>query len=300
MSAMSNAWRDGIVVIDQVDRIIYMNQSAMDVTALSVGGAWEDAFPVSHDPLTLVADCREDGNASCVIEVPSPIGSSWLELHGFRMEYGGQPCVCISIRDVSDETLGRQRLEAVSGEMRHRLNNIYGIASTIIKSSAGKDPVLLEFAETVSGRLASLARVQGILASRPKEAPLSSVMDVFREVFIDDHMPITLAECPDVLLNGSQLQAVSLVMGELMANSKKYGALCGGGRISVICRIEGEATLQIVWRETFLYKVASTPGGGSGVGLMQRIMRSVRGSFSLDIGEAALVATTILPVQTSI
>jgi two-component sensor histidine kinase len=94
--------------------------------------------------------------------------------------------------------------------------------------------------------------------------------------------PIVLDGLPTCTVKQAEVNALSMVLGELCVNSIKHGALGAGGSIGITgdCNLD---RLELVWSERTVKAVtARTREGGQGLKIMQRVLASRRGTIDHD------------------
>jgi two-component system CheB/CheR fusion protein len=131
---------------------------------------------------------------------------------------------------------------------------VRSIANQALASSDSLEAFRLTFQD----RLGALSRVQGLL-SRSDTDPITIEMIVRMELTAlgaDDALNRMRLSGPDVPLQNSMVQTLSLALHELATNARKYGALNNeNGQLSVEWRVitleSGEKHLTMDWAETW-------------------------------------------------
>lgn len=199
-------------------------------------------------------------------------------------------------RDVTEQRQAFESLRTMALEMRHRLRNAFAVSSAIVQASGRDEPAHGSFAERLSGRLNSLSAVQASLFDPAQGKPLKELAGRLAESFGGAQVfdPDAL---PDVLLGEQATRLVALVLGELLTNSLKYGAVRVGRQVTVSGEVAGtEVTL--VWREATGTRGGSEPARseGSGYGLMQQMARIHGGSLEIAMAGGTLEARLTAPI----
>lgn len=192
-------------------------------------------------------------------------------------------------RDMTAEVRERERAEAVSAEMRHRLRNAMTIASALVQMGARGRPELQAFAEEVAFRFAQLGRVQELVLDHSLKKSLSQVVALLGDVYEN----LEIAPMPEVELDDAVMQALALAFGELATNSLKYGALKHGTRVRLEAQILGEE-LVFTWQE----QSVPTPlrPGGQGLNLIDRIMWASGGRVERQIEQGWFTVRAVFPL----
>ncbi len=169
------------------------------------------------------------------------------------------------VQEVADRTwdaLERARAEdhlrVVVAELQHRSRNLIAVVRSIANQALASSDSLDAFRVTFQDRLSALSRVQGLL-SRSEQDPITIEMIVRMELAAlgaDDALSRMRLSGPDVPLQNSMVQTLSLALHELATNARKYGALSNeNGQLE--CRVaRGHARkrrkrLTLDWTETW-------------------------------------------------
>jgi PAS domain S-box-containing protein len=172
-------------------------------------------------------------------------------------------------RDITERLMAQEQQQLLMGEMRHRVKNLFALASAIVsisKNSAASDSDVIE---SVTARLAALARAHDLILSDRLLGPdneqhvalLTLVQTILEPYAADNRISI---HGQDFNVGGKAATNLALLLHELATNAAKYGSLSvGEGRIEVVVINEGDL-LRLVWREDG--GPAPTPSATKGFG----------------------------------
>ena len=164
--------------------------------------------------------------------------------------------------DALERARAEDHLHVLVAELQHRSRNLLAVVRSIANQTLAASDSLDVFRAKFDDRLAALSRVQGLL-SRSDQDPITIEMIVRMELAAlgaEEALNRMRLSGPDVPLQNSMVQTLSLALHELATNARKYGALSKeSGRLTVEWRVvsfqHGEKRLALDWMETW---VAST------------------------------------------
>ena len=188
-------------------------------------------------------------------------------------------------RDIQDRKRNEEALKAsndlqkmILSELNHRVrNNLAGLISLIdLSASAASD--IPTFASTIRNRVHSMSAVHSMLSHTSWR---SLVLDeIISKLLPHDRRGLIELQGDPVQIPAHQCTPLGMVIGELMANSIKYGALSSDkGRVLVAWRSEeasGEGTqvIRMTWRETDGPPIEREPTPQLGTSLIKGFLRS--------------------------
>ena len=199
---------------------------------------------------------------------------------------------------VVDET-GR-RLEELrsiwlTSTLQHRTKNLLSVVRAISRSTAETAVDLDDYVSHFDGRLAALARVQGVVTRGAGRG--ADLEELLREEFLQQAAleggQFELRG-PQVMIDARSAETLGLALHELAVNALKFGALATRhGRIEVAWSVETEASgrwLMFDWRETGVPVIATNPSrSGFGRQLLEEglpYQLSAETSFQIEPGGA--------------
>jgi PAS domain S-box-containing protein len=278
---------DCIKILSPDGTLDYMNrngQCAMEIDDFGTvaGQPWPSLWPSESRPAIerALKQAALGEAAHLQAECPTAKGNPrWWDVSvtGFETESGQTGFISIS-RDVTESVHAQHSAEAVAAEMRHRLGNAYHIVGSLLTSFARGDPEKEEFASEMITRLDALATAQS-LNSDEREHDLREVVAALVLPYATPPAPIALDTLPTCTLEQPEVDALSMVLGELCVNSIKHGALGAGGGISLTGTCDTD-TLELLWSERSRTTVTRhAREGGQGLKIMQRVLAAQRGSI---------------------
>lgn len=129
-------------------------------------------------------------------------------------------------RDITEQRHGEQRQMQLIAELQHRTRNLIGVVAAIAQRTLSPRRPMHTAQARLMGRLATLARVHGLLARQVPDCAtvgelIRSELDACELCSIDNR--ITL-EGPETTLPDATLQMLALALHELTVNSLEHGA----------------------------------------------------------------------------
>lgn len=198
----------------------------------------------------------------------------WVSARGQGGDSGIVARVMFSVfLDVTERKQAEETREMLTGEMSHRIKNLFAIASSLTTLAARSAASTTEMARDLTQRLAALGRAHDLI--RPglgREAGdtvlLGDVLAALLAPYADgpamgNRVSVSV---PQVHVGETAATTLALVVHELATNSLKYGALsAAGGAVDVSCADHG-GDVVVVWSERGGPPIAAPtakPGFGS-------------------------------------
>jgi two-component sensor histidine kinase len=198
-------------------------------------------------------------NVEVSIERPDgsrlPVIVNFAALKNARGEITG---AITSFMDITERKQVEEQLNLVLREMRHRVRNLFAIASSLVAQSARSARTPDELVKSIRGRLGALARAHDMvrpgltgLAEQTGRTTLDALLRAIFSPYLD---PASARQRvafngPVVPIHGNAITSVALVLNELATNAAKYGALSSGsGSLEVDWSIEN-GELMLTWQE---------------------------------------------------
>jgi two-component sensor histidine kinase len=197
---------------------------------------------------------------------------------------------------------GEQR-QLVSGELTHRIKNVFSVVLSLIRFAARNRSNLPDFVEDITARIEALARAHDyvVVSSTPSEQQsptLAALLEVLLSAFNSDGERVII-DSPPTAIGEKAATAVALIVHELATNAVKYGALSvAGGRVQLTC-CEDQADLKIVWRESSGPAVDGPPSQTGFGSKMTKISATgqLRGTIVYDWARAGLGVEIRVPLE---
>jgi PAS domain S-box-containing protein len=213
-------------------------------------------------------------------------------------------------RDISERRRAEEQERLLLREMNHRIKNLFALASGVVALSARSAKTPAELAESISERLAALARahaltlpeITGAGAKIEHSATLGAIVRTVLSPYGGDPREDTARLSitgPEVRLAPKTATNFALVLHEFATNAAKYGALNSAkGQVSVKWCVE-EGSLHLSWQESGGPMLAHPPDfKGFGTRLSEAILAGTfRGQISRDWERAGIKISITIPVE---
>ena len=156
-------------------------------------------------------------------------------------------------RDITDRKRAEESQSLLIAELDHRVKNVLARVGVVAMYTRESSSSMDEFVKALDGRIKAMADAHALLS----QSQWHGVALI--ELIQHQLAPYTTEENttiggPDVELAADAIQALAMVLQELVTNSVKYGALSApAGRVSVTWDRrpsgKGAASVMIEWRE---------------------------------------------------
>ncbi|HRD28583.1 MAG TPA: sensor histidine kinase, partial [Caulobacter sp.] len=150
-----------------------------------------------------------------------------------------------------------ERLQLVSQELSHRIQNIFAVVAGMVTLSVREHPAATAYAEDLLARVRALGSAHDLVrphgpGGRQADCAMtfSALLDVLFLAYRAAGAERIVVSGADMRLEPAAATPVALLFHELATNSLKYGALSrADGGVSVHATRRGE-DVEIVWTET--------------------------------------------------
>lgn len=203
--------------------------------------------------------------------------------------------------DIEDAKQLEAQKELLTGELDHRIKNLFALVSGLVALSAREEPALAPLADKLRSRLTALHKAHEIIRTNDSREG-GSFTQLLRELL----SPYLFDGKDNVHVEGQALQvrqdavtSVALVFHELATNAAKYGALSSdAGQIRITLE-RGETWHVITWTERSNTMTPSKSGAqGFGSRLLETVVeKQFRGSLTRSHRGDALVIEARLPAS---
>lgn len=172
-----------------------------------------------------------------------------------RDDAGKVTGIFVLAQDVTDRVLAQQHQENRNRELIHRLKNQLAMLQAIVSQTMRNAPDKETALESISQRLAALARAHDLLIhGAAGDASLHRLVEAVRAVHDDVSEPRFVIDGPDLHIASRPALSLSLILHELATNAAKYGALAQpGGTVAVSWGLAdrgGTRQFWLTWRES--------------------------------------------------
>lgn len=191
-------------------------------------------------------------------------------------------------REIADRKQAEEDRLIILRELNHRVKNLFAVAVGMVTMTARTAGSTERMAETLTGRLRSLAQAHELIRptiSSSSQKPQMTTVAAMAERILSAHLADRAAQLridgPEVAVGPNGATSLALVLHELATNAAKYGGLSErSGTVTISWRIDGEAMI-LDWVERG-GPVISGPSQRRGFGAELARM-SARGQLGGDI-----------------
>ncbi|MCJ2012250.1 sensor histidine kinase [Methylobacterium sp. J-076] len=211
-------------------------------------------------------------------------GTRWISARGVGGDAGrvGEWLHAIFL-DVTERKRAEEAEKLLTAELAHRVSNMFTVARALTAIVAREATSAPNFAEDLSRRFSVLHEAT-TLATRSRRHDQSSVpLQHLAERILApyrDGADVHVAITEEAVVAPGKVNDYAMIFHELATNSAKYGALSGGGTLTLRGGMAGPV-LTLTWDETSAHQ-APPKADGTGFGsrlLRQTIERSLGGRF---------------------
>ncbi len=203
-------------------------------------------------------------------------------------------------RDITERRLAQEQQQLLMGEMRHRVKNLFALATAIVSISGRSATDMEGLLATIQARLSSLARAHELTMSDPQDdlngAQVTSLHALITAILdphgAQDRITVTGS---DPAVGGKAMTHIALLLHELATNAAKYGALSvADGRLHLHVQDENGRT-SILWTETGGPKPSLGKSTGFGSRLEKGLASALNATIQRDWKPTGLVAAVEIP-----
>lgn len=218
-----------------------------------------------------------------------------------QVQLGGQWLLYAASIDVTERREAEARERLLLREVDHRARNALAVVRALLQLSP-RDQAPADFARTLDGRIAAMARAHALLAAeRWQGASLEGLLGQELAAFTEPEatLRVQFSGAP-LLLRAEIAQPLSLVLHELATNAAKYGALSHtAGRLWVDWEFGTDGWLHLRWSERGGPPLDGAPvRRGFGSKLVERVTRAqLHGTVVFDWGAEGLDIALDLPLS---
>lgn len=207
-------------------------------------------------------------------------------------------------RDISERRAAQEQQQLLLGEMRHRVKNLFALASAIVSLSARSPGSREDIFGIIQQRLEALARAHELTMANAGDRPgaatradLMALIEAILAPYTDADRIVVEGEAFE--LQGKAVTHIALLLHELATNAAKYGSLsCDGGRLFVRVGVDS-AHARITWDEIRtgppLDADAAKRTGGFGARLEQGVANTLQAEIERDWRPAGLFVRITIP-----
>lgn len=167
--------------------------------------------------------------------------------------------------DVSVRKRAEEARELITGEMHHRIKNLFAMASALAGIASRTTTSKEEMTRDLMQRLIALSEAHELIRpdsrAQSRASDLGDLLNVLLKPYLDGESNNTrvMISVPKILVGERSATAIALVVHELATNSMKYGSLSlPTGKLAITGRDAGEG-IELEWAEKGDSPVIFTP-----------------------------------------
>src|SRR5215469_800099 len=287
MRAIVNTAQNGIITIDDKGTIENFNPAAARIFGYSmeevVGGNVSMLMPEpgrgEHD--NYLKQYLDTGRAK-VIGIERELtglrrnGSTFpMELTVSEIAMAGRRMFVGVVHDITNRMLNSERQTMLMAELDHRVKNVLARVAMLAANTRKGSTSVDGYVRALNGRIQSMAAAHSLLSqNRWQDVGLGALVGKQLAPYATDSNVTIKGE--DVMLGAAEIQAMAMVLHELVTNAAKYGSLSvPNGRVCVAWQRQSSdagAKLVFEWRELGAPSVAAAVPSGYGTNLIRDLI----------------------------
>lgn len=154
-------------------------------------------------------------------------------------------------RDITAARESERRIRLLMREVNHRVKNQFAVILSMIRETTRRASDPQEVETQIRERIMALSRSHDLLVTSNWSG--TDLAELVREHLGPFGGEGAEVSGPPITLHANAVQHFGIAFHELATNSSKYGALSGGGKLSVRWAIDtgekGDSRLKLVWNE---------------------------------------------------
>ncbi|MES2843962.1 MAG: PAS domain-containing protein [Pseudomonadota bacterium] len=173
--------------------------------------------------------------------------------------------------DITDRKDSEEATAMMSRELSHRIKNVFTVVQMMTTVGAREDPAAAPALHRLAERFMAMDAAYTCVTpaegrDAPKAGSVHALLDRLFAPYVTAGAPRIGVHGPDLPLHQDAATSLALIMHELATNAVKYGALAGGGSVTVTITQHTDSTCSFDWVEIggpALAQVPSVEGFGS-------------------------------------
>jgi PAS domain S-box-containing protein len=313
LRAIVNTVADGIITIDEKGMIENLNPAAarmfgyspQDVVGRNVTLLMPERYHQEHD--TGLKNYLKTGQAKVI-----GIGTEMTGLHSngttfpielaiSEMAVAGRRMFVGAVRDITRRVRNAERQRVLMAELDHRVKNVLARVAMLAASTRKGSTSIDEYVRSLNGRIQSMAAAHGLLSqSGWQNVGLGALVGKQLAPYASGSNVTIKGE--DIILGAAEIQAVAMVLHELVTNAAKYGSLSvPDGRVCITwdrVNLDAGAKLLFEWRELGGPPVAAEIPSGYGSSLIRKLIpHELGGMVDLVLAPEGLICKIEIPLE---
>jgi PAS domain S-box-containing protein len=181
-------------------------------------------------------------------------------------------------RELSEAVAAREQLLS---ELHHRIGNHLHLVGAMLRLEARQCPDVAVLVERMEERLLALGRAYAALRGSVDQVPAAAFLGQICEPLETQLVRIELQADVGVRLSAKTAPTIGIVVNEAICNALKHAFGAGRGCIRVsLSEKDGHMVLNVADNGAGM-KAGGSPGG-QGQGLMQHLMKGIRGRLEIS------------------
>lgn len=179
----------------------------------------------------------------------------WISARGRGNDHGivGRTMFGVFL-NVTERKMAEEARELITGEMAHRIRNLFSIASALAAISARSAATPEEMSRDLTQRLIALGRAQNLalpaLSEQRAAVPLGDLLGVLFAPYVEESVGERVRiDVPNWTVGEKSVTTLALVVHELATNSIKYGALSNSVGTLDVSGVAHDTELIVTWAE---------------------------------------------------
>ena len=304
----------GLAFLTTDCRYVAINERLTEICGISIsdhiGRSVRETVPqVAEQVEHIVQTILRTGDSIIGVEVHGqrPDGSNidrvWItHWHPLKDQFGNITGINVAAEEITERRRAEEHQKVLMAELDHRVKNVLARVTAIAQSAYQGGGSIDDFLRSYNGRIQSMALAHTLLSHTGwRGANLTAIVrNQLAPYATDTNMTIAGS---DVVLTASAIQALAMVLHELVTNAVKYGALSSpAGRVSVSwdCKVNGNATTNLIflWRELNGPPVAAGIRSGYGTGLIRELIpHELDGNVYLEFASDGVCCRIEFPIE---
>jgi PAS domain S-box-containing protein len=277
----------GLACLSPDCRYLSINQRLTEICGISVEGhlgrSVRECVPALAEAVEgIVRSIMETGEPVTGVEVAGQRAGqtgerSWITYwHPLRAATGEIVAINVAAEEITERKRAEAHQKLLIAELDHRAKNILAQVAAVAKFTRQGSRSMDEFLQSLDGRISSMATAHSLLSeSHWQGVALAALVRSQLAPYATDANVTTSGT--DIILAATEIQAVAMVLHELVTNAAKHGALSvSDGRVSVSwdSRSNAEAgeDLVLIWREAGGPPVSAKVASGYGLSLIRNLV----------------------------
>jgi PAS domain S-box-containing protein len=234
---------------------------------------------------------RKDGSSVDVSLTISAVKDAEGEIAGASAIY----------RDITRRKRAEAHEKTLMAELDHRVKNVLSRVDMVLRSSRNGSSSIDEFTRSVQGRIQSMAAAHSLLSQKGWHGVGLEALIRNQLAPYASHANVAI-DGTDVILTPAAIQAMGMVLHELVTNAAKYGAFSvpsGSVAVSWDRKQNGHAAnLVFVWREFGAPPSAVESKTGYGTRLIRELVpHELGGTVDLEFAAEGVNCRIELPLS---